>query len=150
VTLSPLSLFFKKPQCVASLTDLFSSTGDHRSASAADRCHRFSPPPPHRPGESPSLKHCPTLSLSPPGAWADVVVTLGHRSTSGTRAIVPPAVVVTTHAHAGRAGRLGQMGHCRMTMGHAGLEAAALGQSRPNTVRRFLVFLFLLEFQKFI
>jgi hypothetical protein len=45
--LASLSLFFKKPRCVVSLTCLFSSTGDHRSASAADVSHRFGPPPPH-------------------------------------------------------------------------------------------------------
>jgi hypothetical protein len=37
-----------------------------------------------------------------------------------------------------------------ITPGCHGLEAAALRQSRPNTVRRFSVFLFLLEFQKLI
>jgi hypothetical protein len=47
VTLTPLSLFFKKPRCVASLTSLFSSAGDHHSASVAGGCHRFGPPLSH-------------------------------------------------------------------------------------------------------
>jgi hypothetical protein len=96
MTLSPLSLFFKKPWRVASLTCLFSSTGDHRSTSAADGCHRFDPPLPHRLGESPSSKCCPMLSPSPPGAWDATTATLGHRSISGTRAAASAAVVVTT------------------------------------------------------
>jgi hypothetical protein len=39
----PPSLLLKKPWCVASLTDLFSSAGNHRSCPTA-RCHS-----PHRP-----------------------------------------------------------------------------------------------------
>jgi hypothetical protein len=69
--LTSLSLFFKKPRCVVCLTGLFSSIGDHRSASVADVCHRFTPPPLHH-------RRCTGLVSPHPrnGAWRSLRVLL--------------------------------------------------------------------------
>jgi hypothetical protein len=92
--------------------------------------------------QSPSSKHCPTLSPSPLDSWAAAATTLGHRSTGGTRA----------RPHAGRVDRLGQMGHYHVALGRLdlgplitpgryGLEAVTLGRSQLNIVSQFFFFL---------
>jgi hypothetical protein len=64
VTPWPPSLLLKKPWCVASLTDLFFSAGDHRSCPAA-RCHST-----HRPPPPPRWCHATSVRpITPPLAW---------------------------------------------------------------------------------